>query len=41
MTKNLLGLSFVIPAKNEEKHIAETLIAIKENVPNEPYEIIR
>lgn len=34
------GVSFVIPAKNEEAHIVDTFNAIKQNVKDEPYEII-
>lgn len=34
------GISFVIPAKNEEKHIADTIYAIKQHAAVADYEII-
>jgi glycosyltransferase involved in cell wall biosynthesis len=40
MTGYLPGISFVIPAKNEEKHIADTLTAVKKNMIAASYEVI-
>lgn len=40
MTERVNGISFVIPAKNEEKHIADTIYAIKQHAVVTDYEII-
>lgn len=40
IAEKLRGVSFVIPAKNEETHIVDTFDAIKQNIKNESYEII-
>lgn len=40
MIKNIRGISFVIPAKNEEEHIVDTFNAIKQNIKDELFEII-
>lgn len=38
--KNLMFISFIIPALNEEKHIARTISAIHDAMKNAEYEII-
>jgi glycosyltransferase involved in cell wall biosynthesis len=40
MIERTNGISFVIPAKNEEQHIADTINAIKKNANAGSYEII-
>ena len=39
-SQNIITVSFIIPALNEEKFIGETIQAIKSNSPKYPYQII-